>query len=54
MILTHFLPFFWQDEDLEKIVKESNKYIDKKIKRRKRRKTKLTTLAYENLRGLWV
>ena len=45
MILIHFLTFFWQDEDLEKIVKETNKYIDKKIKRRKSQKTKLTTLA---------
>ena len=25
-----FFNFFWQDEDLEKIVKETNKYIDKK------------------------
>ena len=40
-----FFNFFWQDEDLEKIVKETNKYIDKKIKRRKSQKTKLTTLA---------
>ena len=30
-----FLNFFWQDEDLEKIVIETNKYIDKKIERRK-------------------
>ena len=54
MILIHFLTFFWQDEDLEKIVIETNIYIDKKIERRKGQRTKLTTLAEENLRGLWV
>ena len=30
-----FFNFFWQDEDLEKIVQETNKYINKKKKRKK-------------------
>ena len=29
-----FFNFFWQDEDLAKIVIETNKYIDKKIGRK--------------------
>ena len=43
-----FLNFFWQDEDLEKIVKETNKYIDKKIIKNNKKEIKLTTLAYKN------
>ena len=27
-----FFNFFWQDEDLKKIVYETNRYIDKKIR----------------------
>ena len=39
MTLIHFLTFFWQHEDLEKIVQETNKYIDKKnLKKEKKKK----------------
>ena len=50
MTLIHFLTFFWQDEDLEKIVQETNKYISKKNLKKKKRKNKINRTSLQELK----